>query len=72
MCRSATRPFAPQALQQGRIDATTMSIGVFLAMPERADLGILVDLDDFHKATPIVSKVNVVTENSAGRTEHRP
>ena len=49
-----------QALQQGRIDATTMSIGVFLAMPERTELGILVDLDGFHKATPIVSKVNVV------------
>ncbi|MCG8273386.1 ABC transporter substrate-binding protein [Aquamicrobium sp. NLF2-7] len=49
-----------QALAQGRIDATTMSIGVFTAMPDRADLKILVDVDTYFSAAPIVSKVNVV------------
>lgn len=52
-----------QALQQGRIDATTMSIGVFLSMPQRNGLGILVDVDSFYQATPIVSKVNVVSRD---------
>ncbi|WEK03769.1 MAG: ABC transporter substrate-binding protein [Candidatus Devosia phytovorans] len=50
-----------QALQQGRVDATTMSIGVFLAMPERTGLNILVDADTFYRAAPIVTKVNVVS-----------
>lgn len=52
-----------QALQQGRIDATTMSIGVFLSMPQREGLGMLVDVDAFYRATPIVSKVNVVSQD---------
>lgn len=52
-----------QALQQGRIDATTMSIGVFLSMPQREGLGILVDVESFYRATPIVSKVNVVSRD---------
>lgn len=52
-----------QALQQGRIDATTMSIGVFLAMPDRTGIDILVDADAFYKAAPIVTKVNVVSKD---------
>lgn len=55
-----------QALQQGRIDATTMSIGVFLSMPERAGLNILVDVEAFYRATPIVTKVNVVSREVLG------
>lgn len=51
-----------QALQQGRVDATTMSIGVFLSMPEREGLDILVDVEAFYRATPIVTKVNVVSK----------
>lgn len=49
-----------QVLRQGRVDATTMSIGVFLSMPERTGLNVLVDVDAFYRATPIVTKVNVV------------
>lgn len=52
-----------QALQQGRVDATTMSIGVFLAMPERGGLGILVDAEAFYRAAPVLTKVNVVSAN---------
>lgn len=50
-----------QALQQGRVDATTMSIGVFLAMPERTGLEILVDAEEFYRAAPVLTKVNVVS-----------
>jgi NitT/TauT family transport system substrate-binding protein len=57
-----------QALQQGRIDATTMSIGVFLSMPERTGLDILVDADAFYSAAPVLTKVNVV---SAGLLDKR-
>lgn len=49
-----------QALQQGRVDATTMSIGVFLAMPERQGLEILVNAEEFYRAAPVLTKVNVV------------
>jgi len=52
-----------QALQQGRVDATTMSIGVFLAMPDRTGLDILVDAENFYRAAPIVTKVNVVSRD---------
>lgn len=52
-----------QALQQGRVDATAMSIGVFLAMPERTGLGILVDAQAFYSAAPIITKVNVVSKD---------
>ncbi|MET0437048.1 MAG: ABC transporter substrate-binding protein [Devosia sp.] len=50
-----------QALQQGRVDATTMSIGVFLAMPERPGLDILVDAAEFYRSAPVLTKVNVVS-----------
>lgn len=52
-----------QALHQGRVDATTMSIGVFLAMPDRTGLDILVDADAYYQAAPIVSKINVVSRD---------
>lgn len=50
-----------QALQQGRIDATTMSIGVFLAMPDRKGLEVLVEAEDFYRSAPVLTKVNVVS-----------
>ncbi|HWV20874.1 MAG TPA: ABC transporter substrate-binding protein [Devosia sp.] len=50
-----------QALAQGRVDATTMSIGVFLAMPDRAGLDILVDAEEFYRAAPVLTKVNAVS-----------
>lgn len=49
-----------QALAAGRIDATTMSIGSFLAMPERDRFKVLVDVTDFFETVPLVTKVDVV------------
>lgn len=50
-----------QALLAGQVDATTMSIGTFTALPDRKGIDILVGVDDYYKAAPVVSKVNVVT-----------
>lgn len=50
-----------QALVAGRIAATTMSIGTFLSMPEADRMSVLVGVEDFYAAAPIVSKFNAVT-----------
>lgn len=49
-----------QALAAGQIDATTMSIGVWLSLPDRSGLHILVAPETYYKAAPLVTKVNVV------------
>lgn len=51
-----------QALAAGQIDATTMSIGVWTTLPDKAGLHILVDQDTYFAAAPVVDKVNIVTE----------
>ena len=50
-----------QALMAGQVDATTMSIGVWLSLPERDGLRILVDPDAYFAAAPVVNKVNIVS-----------
>ncbi|MFO1185418.1 MAG: ABC transporter substrate-binding protein [Bauldia sp.] len=50
-----------QALAAGRIDATTMSYGAWLAVPDKKGLHVLVDQDAYYKAAPVVNKVNVVS-----------
>lgn len=51
-----------QALAAGQIDATTMSIGVWLSMPEKDGLHVLVDTDAYFAAAPVINKVNVVPD----------
>ena len=52
-----------QALLADQIDATTMSIGVFTALEAQAagSAQVLVDVDAYYRAAPVVSKVNAVT-----------
>jgi NitT/TauT family transport system substrate-binding protein len=50
-----------QALAAGRVDATTMSIGVWLSLPDKTGLSVLVDQAAYYEAAPVVSKVNVVS-----------
>lgn len=50
-----------QALAAAQVDATTMSIGSYLALPGHEKLPVLVSVEDFYKAAPVVSKVNAVT-----------
>lgn len=51
-----------QALASGQIDATTMSIGVWLAMPDTEGLHVLVDPKAYFAAAPVLNKVNVVPD----------
>ena len=51
-----------QALAAGQIDATTMSIGVWLSIPDRTGLAVLVPVDDYFAAAPVINKVNVVPD----------
>jgi NitT/TauT family transport system substrate-binding protein len=53
-----------QALAAGRIDATTMSIGVWLGIAGQDGLKILVSEQDYYAAAPILNKVNVVTDDT--------
>ena len=58
------------ALAAGQIDCTTISIGVWLSIPDRTGLKILVPVADYGDAAPVVNKVNVVTaETLANRAD---
>lgn len=50
-----------QALAAGRVDATTMSIGVWLSIPDKSGLSVLIPQDAYYEAAPVVNKVNVVS-----------
>jgi NitT/TauT family transport system substrate-binding protein len=57
-----------QALLAGQIDATTMGIGSFTAIDDDPQVSVLVDVDAYYRAAPILSKLNVVrTETLAER-----
>jgi NitT/TauT family transport system substrate-binding protein len=58
-------PVRARALAAGQIDATTISIGVWLSMPDKSEVHALVDQEAFYQAAPFVSKLNVVTEEAA-------
>jgi len=49
-----------QALAAGQIDATTMSIGTWLNLPDKAGLHVLIDQDAYFAGAPLVNKVNAV------------
>ena len=49
-----------QALLGGRVEATTMSIGVWTSLKNHTNLRILVPQIDYFEAAPVLSKVNVV------------
>lgn len=53
-----------QALVGGRIDATTMSIGVWSSIKDTSKLKVLVPQVSYFKAAPLLSKVNVVSDET--------
>lgn len=55
-------PVRAQALLAGEIDATTMSIGTWLALPSHDGLEVVVDPAAYRAAVPVVTKVNAVTQ----------
>jgi NitT/TauT family transport system substrate-binding protein len=59
-----------RALAAGRIDATAISIGTWTSLADKSGLHVLVSSDAYRRAAPVVSKVNVVTEETL-RTRRR-
>jgi NitT/TauT family transport system substrate-binding protein len=53
-----------QALAAGQVDATTISIGVWLSLPDKKGLHVLVDQDAYYAAAPVVNKVNIVSQKA--------
>jgi NitT/TauT family transport system substrate-binding protein len=51
-----------QALVAGQVDATTMSIGVWMSIPDKDGYRILIDQEPYYAAAPVINKVNVVTQ----------
>ena len=51
-----------QALVAGQIDATTMSIGVWMSIPDKTGFHLLVEQEPYYEAVPVVNKVNAVTQ----------
>ncbi|HEY1505183.1 MAG TPA: ABC transporter substrate-binding protein [Stellaceae bacterium] len=58
-------PVRAQALVAGQIDATSVSIGVWLSIPDKSGVQQMIDQPSFYKAAPFVSKLNVVTDEVA-------
>lgn len=53
-----------EALAAGQVDCATMSIGVWLSIPDRTGLRIVVPVAEYGDAAPVVNKVNVVTADT--------
>jgi len=51
-----------QSLIAGQVDATTMSIGVWMSIPDKTGYHILVEQDAYYAAAPVINKVNAVTQ----------
>jgi NitT/TauT family transport system substrate-binding protein len=51
-----------QSLAAGQVDATTMSIGTWMSLPDKTGLHVLIAPDAYYAAAPVVNKVNVVTD----------
>jgi len=58
-------PVRATSLAAGRVDATTISIGVWTSIPDKSALNILVSQADYYKGAPLISKLNVVTATVA-------
>jgi NitT/TauT family transport system substrate-binding protein len=57
-----------QALLAGQIDATTMGIGTYTAIDDDASIPVLVSVDAYYRAAPILSKLNIIrTDTLADR-----
>ncbi len=54
-------PARAQALVAGAIDASTMSIGVWMGVPDKSALHVIVPVAQFAEGAPVVGKVNVVS-----------
>lgn len=53
-----------QSLAAGQVDATTMSIGTWMSLPDKTGLSVMIPPDDYYAAAPVVNKVNAVTQET--------
>lgn len=53
-----------KALKAGKIDATTISYGSWIALPDKSGLHIVVSQEEFARAAPTIAKVNVVSADT--------
>jgi NitT/TauT family transport system substrate-binding protein len=53
-----------KALKAGKIDATTISYGSWIALPDKSSVRILVSKEDFAHAVPAIAKVNIVSTDT--------
>jgi NitT/TauT family transport system substrate-binding protein len=54
-----------QSLIAGQIDATTITLGTWLSLPGRDGLNMILDQEAYYQAAPFVTKISVVTEETA-------
>src|SRR5579859_569661 len=50
-----------QALVAGQVDATTVSLGTWVTIQNQPNIHVLVGVDDYYNALPLVNKGNAVT-----------
>ena len=58
-------PIRAQALAAGQIDATAITIGSWLTLPSQDGMALLVDQNSYYQAAPLITKLNVVTADTA-------
>ncbi|HTJ63362.1 MAG TPA: ABC transporter substrate-binding protein [Alphaproteobacteria bacterium] len=56
-----------QSLIAGQIDATTVALGTYLTMPSHDAVDVMLDAAAYYKAAPFVTKVSVVTADTAAK-----
>jgi NitT/TauT family transport system substrate-binding protein len=54
-----------QALAAEQIDATAITIGTWLTLPSQDGLKLLIDQNAYYQAAPLITKLNVVTAETA-------
>jgi NitT/TauT family transport system substrate-binding protein len=54
-----------QSLAAGQIDATTITFGTWLSLPNRDDLNLVLGQEAYYQAAPFVTKLSVVTDDTA-------
>lgn len=54
-----------QALAAGQVDATAITLGTWLTLGDKDGLGVLIDQEAYYKAAPLITKLNVVTAETA-------
>jgi NitT/TauT family transport system substrate-binding protein len=54
-----------QALAAGQIDATAVTLGTWLTIPNREGFDLLIDQSAYYQAAPLITKLNVVTADTA-------